>query len=152
MGYFPLALHPAVRLLVPDQVRALREGLSALAAGVGALAGVRPLVPDEMGALAEGFAAVRTGRAGPRCGSAGAGDGRAVVERPPAVVAHEGSLPGVHPLELPGGRSRTNAFPAVPARVGLSRVDLLRTEKYLGFRTSSRTRCTGTPGSPCGSA
>lgn len=44
-------------LLVPDEVRALGEGLPASVAGVGALPGVDPLVPDEVGALAEGLVA-----------------------------------------------------------------------------------------------
>lgn len=116
-----------MRFLVPYQVRALREGLSALATGVGALAGVSPLMPDEMGALAEGFAAVRTRVGlGPGVGPQVLGDGRAVVESPPALVTHEGSLPSVNPLVLPEGGALHERLPAVPTHIGLlSRVDLL---------------------------
>lgn len=122
-----LASHPAVSLLVPYQVRALREGLSALATSVGALAGVSPLMPDEMGALAEGFAAVRARVGlGPGVGPQVLGDGRAVVESPPALVTGEGPLPGVNPLVLPEGGALHERLPAVPAHIGLlSRVDLL---------------------------
>lgn len=124
----------AVGLLMPDEVRALGEGLAALAAGVGALPRVGPLMPDEVRALAEGLAAVPAGVwLGPRVGPQVLGDGRAVVEGPPALRALEGPLPGVHPLVLREGGALHEGLAAGLTRVRLlARVDLLMHRKVAG--------------------
>lgn len=121
------ALGRAVRLLVAYEVRALGEGLAALAARVGPLPGVRPLVPHEVRALAEGLPAhlalVGLG-AGVR--PQVLGDGRAVIESPAALATLEGPLARVDSLVLREGGALDERLPAVLAHVGLlPRVDFL---------------------------
>lgn len=117
---FLLAPHPTVCFLMPDEVRALGEGLPTLVTQVGALPGVRPLVPDEVRALAEGLPAMlaRVGP-GPRVGPQVLGDGRAVVEGAPTLPAFERPLPGVDSLVLGERGALHERLPAVPAHVGL---------------------------------
>lgn len=110
---------------MPNEVRTLGEGLSALAAHVGALPSVRSLVPDEMGALAEGFPTVLTlVGLGSSVSAQVLGDGRAVIEGPPALVTLKRPLSGVDSLMLCEGGALNECLSAVLTYVGfLSCVD-----------------------------